>query len=225
MNDKYEIFLTEDGSHSIRIKDTKITFHSKNGAIQESKHVFIENGLQYWIQQLGHNKKSVTIFEVGFGTGLNALLTAMAAAKNSINIVYYTIDKHPLPVEVYTSLNYTDLLREHELYKTIMQKGWEQLLYISPFFKLYKSKSDLCSYKFNTSIDIIYFDAFAPEDQSDMWSEAVYKQLYLALNFGGVLVTYCSKGSVRRALANVGFMVEKLPGPPGKREVIRAIKR
>ncbi|MEE6186435.1 tRNA (5-methylaminomethyl-2-thiouridine)(34)-methyltransferase MnmD [Niabella digestorum] len=219
----YEIFMTDDGSHSVRVGNTDVTFHSTKGALRESRHVFLDNGFLYWLQQQPSSKK-LTVFEVGFGTGLNALLTAIAATQNRIDVHYHAVDLYPLPVEIYSRLNYPELLGEPELYKIIMQTGWEQLLYVSPFFRLHKSKSDLLDYTFKVKVDVVYFDAFAPEDQPEMWVQHVYTKIYEALNPGGVLVTYCSKGVVRRALHQAGFTVVKLPGPPGKREVIRAIK-
>ena len=185
--------------------------------------MFVESGLLHWLQKEGR-KKSITVFEAGLGTGLNALLTAKTAAKNSINVVYYAVDLYPLPVEIYSRLNYAALLQEPELYKMIMQTGWEQLLFITPFFKLHKSKTDLLSYAFKTKADVIYFDAFAPEDQPEMWSDAIYNKMYEVLEPGGILVTYCSKSIVRKGLQQAGFVIEKLKGPPGKREIIRAVK-
>lgn len=220
---KYEIFKTEDGSDSVRFVGTDITFHSKNGAVQESQLVFIENGFQYYIQQHPGRKK-INIFEVGFGTGLNTLLTAKAAAANSVDVIYQAIDLHPLPIEIYSKLNYPYILNELELYKTIMQTDWNQLLYIGAFLKLKKIKAEFQFYTFNDIFDIIYFDAFAPDDQEEMWGVEIYKKLYDALSAGGVFVTYCSKSAVRKDLEEVGFSVEKLNGPPGKREIIRAVK-
>ena len=223
MNRKYEIITTDDGSHTLQLPGTAITFHSTKGAIQESEHVFIQTGFDYCISRFPE-KKTIRVFEVGFGTGLNALLTAMAAARNGKNVVYEAIDLHPVPGDIYARLNYPQLLDRVELYKTIMQTGWEQLLYISPFFKLHKIKADLRHYSFREPFDIIYFDAFAPGDQDEMWSGEICKKIFDALNSGGVLVTYCSKSIVRKTLEAAGFHVEKIPGPPGKREIIRALR-
>lgn len=219
---EYEILITEDGSDTLRLKGTEITFHSTKGAIQESNHVFIETGFRYFLNR--NAKKSIAVFEVGFGTGLNALLTAKAAMTNSRNVVYYGIDNYPLPVEIYSRLNYPAILNEGELYKIIMQTDWNQLLFINAFFKLKKIREDWKSHLLTQTFDIIYFDAFAPDDQEEMWTEDIYKKMYDALCEGGVLVTYCSKSKVRKGLEQVGFIVEKLEGPPGKREIIRVIK-
>lgn len=220
---EYEIIITDDGSHSVRLKDTEITFHSTRGAIQESNHVFIESGFQYFISN--NSKKDLSVFEVGFGTGLNALLTAKAAMANRKQVSYFAIDEFPLPQEIYSKLNYATIINEPELYKIIMQTGWDQLLFINGFFKLNKIRKSFLDYSFNRQFDIIYFDAFAPFDQPDLWTEEVYKKIYDALEPNGVLVTYCSKSIVRNGLSAVGFEVEKLAGPPGKREIIRALKK
>jgi len=220
---KYEIIETGDGSHTLKLAGEKITFHSDRGAIQESQHVFIKTGLEHFMRK-SEQDRPVAVFEVGFGTGLNALLTAMAATRNHIEVIYYTIDRYPLPAEIYNKLNYPVLLQEPALYESVMQADWEMLLPVTPFFSLQKINDDLGSYTFNRQFDIIYFDAFAPDDQEEMWTEVIYRKIYKALNPGGVLVTYCSKSNVRRALIQAGFLVEKLPGPPGKREIIRANK-
>jgi len=215
--------MTEDGSHTVRLKNSEITFHSGRGAIQESQHVFISAGFQYYIQH--KTKKEISVFEVGFGTGLNVLLTAIVASRSDKQVVYYAVDEYPLPMEIYANLNYASILNEEELYKIIMQTGWNQLLLMNGFLKLDKTKISLADYNFDRNFDIIYFDAFAPDDQAAMWTEAIFKKLYDALNDDGVLVTYCSKSIVRKRLHAVGFTVEKLKGPPGKREIIRALKR
>lgn len=220
---KYEIIETEDGSHTLRLGETNVTFHSTRGAIQESMHVFIQSGFDYFTQQRP-SQKVVKIFEVGFGTGLNALLTAIAARKKSKQVVYKAIDLHPLPGDIFNRLNYPQILNEVELYRTIMQTGWEQLLYADPFFKLQKIRMGLEQYAFTEQHHIIYFDAFAPEDQEEMWSEAICKKMFDSLEAGGILVTYCSKSIVRKTLQVAGFQIEKIPGPPGKREIVRAIK-
>lgn len=220
---KYEIIETGDGSHTLKLAGTNISFHSDRGAIQESQHVFIKTGFDYFMQKAAP-EQPLAIFEMGFGTGLNALLTAIAAYQKHKEVVYYAIDRYPLPAEIYTGLNYPALLKAPVLYKSLMQAGWEELLPVAPFFSLQKINNDLSSYTFNRKFDIIYFDAFAPDDQEEMWTETICKKMYDALNAEGLLVTYCSKGNVRRALAQAGFTVEKLAGPPGKREIVRANK-
>ncbi len=220
---KYEIIETEDGSHTLRLADTLVTFHSNRGAIQESAHIFIQSAYEYFVQN-NPSLKELKIFEVGFGTGLNALLTAIAARKSGRQVVYRSVDLYPLPGDVFSRLNYAEILNERELYKTIMQTPWEQLIYIDPFFKLQKINIDLAQYELTTKYDIIYFDAFAPEDQQEIWDLSIFIKLFNALESGGVLVTYCSKTIIRRALESAGFVVEKIPGPWGKREIVRARK-
>jgi tRNA U34 5-methylaminomethyl-2-thiouridine-forming methyltransferase MnmC len=220
---EYEIIETGDGSHTLKLAGEKITFHSDRGAIQESQHVFVKTGFDHFIQKSVPGEP-VAVFEVGLGTGLNALLTAIAATQKHKEVLYYSIDRYPLPAEIYTKLNYPDLLKAPVLYKAIMQAGWEELLPVAPFFSLQKINGDLSNYTFNRQFDIIYFDAFAPGDQEEMWTETIYGKMYDTLHPGGLLVTYCSKGNVRRALVQAGFTVEKLAGPPGKREIIRANK-
>ncbi|MCH5597652.1 MnmC family methyltransferase [Niabella ginsengisoli] len=155
---------------------------------------------------------------------MNALLTATTAARFSKNVLYHAIELNPLPAEVYSKLNYSQILKQPELYKAIMQTGWEQMLFISPFFKLKKINDDLLKYLFTDRIDIIYFDPFAPEDQSEIWSDTIYEKMFNVLNNEGILMTYCSKSVVRKALQQAGFAVEKLQGPRGKREIVRAVK-
>ncbi|WP_114789010.1 tRNA (5-methylaminomethyl-2-thiouridine)(34)-methyltransferase MnmD [Niabella yanshanensis] len=220
---KYEIVETADGSHTLKLVDTDITFHSKKGAIQESLHVFIQSGFDYFARE-NPTEKVVKIFEVGLGTGLNALLTAKAARKKNKQVVYKAVDLYPLGGDIFNLLNYPQILDEIELYRAVMQTGWEQLIYVNPFFKLQKIRVGLEQYTFTEPQHIIYFDAFAPEDQEEMWTEPICKKMFDALESRGVLVTYCSKSVVRRALVSAGFMVEKIPGPPGKREIVRAIK-
>lgn len=220
---KYEIMDTEDGSHTLKIPGTDITFHSKRGAIQESVHVFIQSGLQYFLHR-NPLEGTVRIFEAGLGSGLNALLTAIAARDNGKQVAYSAVDLYPLPDDIISRLNYPQILNEADLYREIMQAGWGQWLSVASFFRLRKIRASLVDYVFNEPYHIIYFDAFAPEDQEDMWSDAIFSKLFNAIVAGGVLVTYCSKSIVRKALQQAGFKVEKIPGPPGKREIVRAVK-
>lgn len=220
----YEIIISGDGSHSLQIKESEITFHSMYGAIQESQHIFIEAGLRYF-KTRNPSAKTIKIFEAGFGTGLNALLTAIVAPELKTSIEYYSVDLYPLPNSLFLQLNYADALNAYELYKTITQAGWNQLVFIAPFFKLNKIHADLTGFSFHDKFDIIYFDAFAPNDQPELWTERMFSKIGEALNPRGVLVTYCSKVSVQKALKNAGFVIEKPAGPPGKREMLRAIKK
>lgn len=216
---KVEIIKTEDGSNTLYVPDLNENYHSINGAIQESMHVYINTGLR------GSKKVDVKILEIGFGTGLNALLSYIEAQKTNINIVYHSIEKYPLGNEIVGKLNFPDILGSQ--YRPIFSKfhsnAWDTDLNISNFFQLKKINADINNYEIPSRYDMVYFDAFAPEVQPEIWSERNFKKIKEAMNRGGILTTYSSKSIVRRKLRNVGFKVEKLPGPPGKREIIRAI--
>jgi tRNA U34 5-methylaminomethyl-2-thiouridine-forming methyltransferase MnmC len=223
MSIKYQIIETGDGSHTLTIKDTDITFHSRKGAIQESDYIFIKCGVQYYLQK-NPSAASFAVLEVGFGTGLNALLTAMMAARNKKEIKYTAIDLNPLAEDIYSKLNYAQILNQDALYEAIMKAPWDERELVYPFFKLSKINDDLLLHVFSERFDIIYFDAFAPTDQPEMWDDSICKKMFDVLNSGGALVTYCSKSVVRKAFVKAGFVVEKLPGPLGKRDIVRAIK-
>ncbi len=220
---EYEIFKTRDDSHSVQLVGSFVSFHSMYGAIQESMNVFIKNGLEFFIEKYSEDR-TIALFEVGFGTGLNAVLTAKTALQHGKSIVYHTIDLYPVPPQIYKQLNYDKVLQMPNLHQAIMQSSWNEELPINQFFVLEKIKADFINFSFLQKYDLIFFDAFAPEDQEEMWSDAVFKKIFDALATDGVLVTYCSKSVVRKALQCAGFTVEKLPGPQGKREVVRAIK-
>jgi tRNA U34 5-methylaminomethyl-2-thiouridine-forming methyltransferase MnmC len=214
--------VTDDGSHSIFVPDLDEHYHSTHGAIQESEHVFIKSGLELCL------KKKITIFEVGFGTGLNAFLAFRYAMKHRCEIEYITIEKYPLSQQEYETLNYAKIIDPtlEEYFKNIHYCGWNQTEKIHPYFSIHKIEGDLRSTNIDTfhSFDIVFFDAFAPNKQPDLWDEQVYHEIYNQCHQGAMLVTYCSKGSVRRGFIQVGFRVERIPGPPGKKEMIRAIK-
>lgn len=218
-----QLIKTGDGSHTIGIPGKGITYHSTHGAIQESRHVFIEAGLLPLLSA----HPSLAVLEVGFGTGLNALLTLQKAVNFNKQISYTAIEPYPLQQNEYTLLNYAGVLHDDSLqplFLAMHQSQWNKVVDISPLFSLHKISAGIEEVVLKNTFDVIYYDAFAPNDQPEMWTEAVFRQMFGVLNPGGVLVTYCSKGAVRRALQAVGFMVSKLPGPPGKREIIKAIK-
>lgn len=217
-----QIIQTKDGSHSIYLPQMDEHYHSTHGAIVESEHIFIKNGLLAQSEE----KQDVVIFEVGMGTGLNVLTSFIAAQKKGIRIDYHTIEAFPLKWNELDSLNYEELLGiDKKLLKDIHQGNWNQCLELSPNFKLYPYHSDLKTFNHTLAYDLIYFDAFAPEKQEEMWSEEIFSRLFKALKEGGCLVTYCVKGEIRRRLQKVGFKVEKLTGPiGGKREMCRAWK-
>jgi tRNA U34 5-methylaminomethyl-2-thiouridine-forming methyltransferase MnmC len=225
MSPQRTIQLTTDGSHTVAIPSLDITYHSRHGAVNESLHVFIEAGLNYWLQQ--HNTKQVRIFEMGFGTGLNALLTYIEAAKDNLSIHYSSIEQFPLEKEIVASLNYCETLQRSDLagfFTSMHAAAWNEDIHLSPFFTLHKLQASLLELQLERKYDLVYYDAFAPNAQPELWTVEVFKKLFDALNDGGVLVTYCSKGDVRRALIAAGFTVSKIPGPPYKREMLRAVK-
>jgi tRNA U34 5-methylaminomethyl-2-thiouridine-forming methyltransferase MnmC len=217
-----KVILTEDDSHSIYLPELDETYHSIHGAIQESNHVFIEAGLNFW---LSNNTEipSVKILEFGFGTGLNTLLT-VAEVDVSINVNYHSLEKYPLPKEITQSLNYGEVLHNAELFDRIHDATWGETQPILPNFSINKIKTDFRDYVNGTACDIIYFDAFAPSKQPELWTKSIFESCYQFLNKGGVLVTYSAKGQLKRDLTSIGFVVDSLPGPPGKFEITRAIK-
>ena len=218
------IITTKDGSHSIEISGTNDIYHSRFGAIQESLHVYIEAGLKPLLQ--AHSQ--INIFEMGFGTGLNALLTLIEAEKNQQNIYYETVELFPLEEELLSTMNYCGQLKRPDL-KNIFEKlhscEWDKEIIITPYFSFKKRKIDLINYTLPDFINLIYYDAFAPTAQPELWQKEIFSSLFSQLSSKAALVTYCSKGKVKRAMQAAGFHVEKLQGPPGKREMIRAIKR
>jgi tRNA U34 5-methylaminomethyl-2-thiouridine-forming methyltransferase MnmC len=221
---KREIIVTKDGSHTVEIPEMNVTYHSHHGAVQESMHVFIEAGLRYQLAQANDHDLPVRVFEMGFGTGLNAFLTAIEASERKINIHYTTVEMHPLSLEEAGVLNYSGVLGEQEVFERLHQCQWGTDCAISSYFTLRKEQTDLSQFTSDKSFDLVYFDAFAPSAQPELWTEAIFKKVFNMIRAKGILVTYCSKGSVRRAMEAVGFAVTKLPGPPGKREIVRSEK-
>jgi tRNA U34 5-methylaminomethyl-2-thiouridine-forming methyltransferase MnmC len=216
------IIKTGDGSDTITIPEMNVSYHSKHGAIQESMHVFIKAGFHYIINQ--STIQPINIFEMGFGTGLNAFLTAIEASNRKTKVHYVGVEKYPLTKEEISLLNYSETLKHAELFQTIHQSSWNEDIELNEFFTLRKINENFINYSTDQLFNIVYYDAFAPIAQPELWVEEIFKKLYSMLLPGGILVTYCSKGSVRRAMQAAGFQVEKIPGPPGKREMMRAIK-
>jgi len=216
-----EIITTADGSKTIQIKDWDEQYHSKHGAIQEAYHVFIKHGLNLF------KNRDLSILEIGFGTGLNALITLLESPKLKLNINYKGVEAFPVSADELKQLNYLEELKANsfnEAFNTMHTSPWDTELLISEAFKLYKQKSDFKDIIDVDVHDLIYFDAFGARVQPELWTEAVFELMYNTLKANGVLVTYSAKGSVRRAMQAVGFQVERLPGPPGKREMLRATK-
>jgi tRNA U34 5-methylaminomethyl-2-thiouridine-forming methyltransferase MnmC len=221
---KRKLIFTSDGSHSISVPDLDVTYHSIHGAIQESKHVFIEAGLKSTGSPAG---TSLKIFEMGFGTGLNALLTIIEAQKIQINIYYETIEQFPLYKNEISVLNYCNQLNREDLqplFEQLHNCEWEKEIKLASDFIFRKSKINLLTFETAETFKLIYFDAFDPNVQPELWTKQIFEKMFAMLEPGGILVTYSSKGDVRRALLGAGFAVEKLPGPKGKREMIRALR-
>lgn len=217
------IQTTSDGSQTVAVPELQVTYHSIHGAIQESRHVFIEAGLKLLLKQ----HKIIYIFEMGFGTGLNALLSLQQALQNNQKIFYYAVELFPLQSFEYQTLNYAEQLKNDSLQSYFLQMHeceWEKDIIIHPPFTLHKTNQSLLNFSTTQLFTLIYFDAFAPQAQPELWTKQVFEQMFQLLQKKGVLVTYCSKGDVRRAMLAAGFAVEKLKGPPGKREMIRATK-
>ncbi|HRP55889.1 tRNA (5-methylaminomethyl-2-thiouridine)(34)-methyltransferase MnmD [Agriterribacter sp.] len=218
--------ITADGSHTILEPDLNVTFHSVYGAVQESRHVYIRSGLHYLLAQ--GNASSVNILEVGFGTGLNALLTFLEAKEKNLNIHYHAIEPFPLNAAEWTGLNYCALLNcpgSEPEFKQMHRSSCNTALRLSPAFCLYKDLTTVQEFRARQLFHLLYYDAFAPAVQPGLWTTEVFRKLFNCLQPGGVLVTYCSKGAVRRAMTEAGFSVEKIPGPAHKREMIRTVRK
>lgn len=214
-----KIVITEDGSHSLFVESINENYHSIHGATQESTHVFIKNGLT------NLPLKEINILELGFGTGLNAALTLAYATDNSIKVNYTSIEKFPLKPELYQALNYAEKCGiTEDKYLKLHTSNWGEFQEITPLFRLKKVEGEIQKWMQPASYDMIYFDAFSPDNQPELWSQTVFDNMYKSAKEGAILTTYCAKGVVRRTMQAAGFNVERLPGPPGKREMLRAKK-
>jgi len=207
---------TADGSHTLYVPELDEPYHSIHGAIQESKYIFIEQGLKMC------RKNFIQALEIGFGTGLNALLTALEADRNKKRIHYTTLERYPISLQNARLLNYQALLENSgNVFERIHEAAWETDVEINPFFVLYKTKTDFVTCTLTGMYDVIYFDAFSPNTQPEMWTESCFAKIAAHCYPDAVLTTYCVKGTVRRALQKTGFKVVRLPGPKGKREILR----
>jgi len=231
---KREVIITADGSSTIHIPEWNEQYHSKHGAIQEANHVFIKHGLHHFCEKNSLFKydfkggEAIHILEIGFGTGLNAFITLLEAEKLNLNINYNGAEAYPISEAEIKALNYTKALKAENkagLFKTLHNTVWEKTLKIKEGFNLTKRKQLFSEIKDVGVHNIIYFDAFGARVQPELWTHAIFEIMYRALKPNGILVTYCAKGSVRRAMQTVGFSVERLQGPPGKREMLRATKK
>jgi len=217
-----KIIQTSDGSSSVYLPEWDENYHSKHGAIQEAYHVFIKHGLD-----LFPNGSSLAILEMGFGTGLNCMITYLEAKNRNLSVDYSGLEGYPLKTDLIFDLNHLEQLGaedESEAYQKILSSNWNTYTVITPGFRLSKNEIMFVDYGEELVVDLIYFDAFGARVQPELWTEKIFKKMYDALKENGIIVTYAAKGSVRRAMQAVGFEVERLPGPPGKREMLRGKK-
>lgn len=213
---------TKDGSHTLVSDKFGELYHSHNGSMQEAKHIFIENGLKKC-------ENDICVFEMGFGSGLNAILSYYYAKENSIKINYTTIEAFPVDIETAEKLNYNDFIKENDyndIFGKIHKSSWEKENIISNYFTLHKIKDKIenLDIEIIKKVDIIFYDAFAPNSQANLWETEVLTKMYKLLKPNGFLITYCAKGEFKRTLKNIGFKLVSLPGPIGKREITKALK-
>lgn len=216
-----KVIFTKDGSKTLHMPEHNEQYHSIHGAINEAEHVFIKNGLRECEQD------KLTIFEMGFGTALNAFMTYLESKKTSQNVRYYTIENNPLPLKLVESLEYPDILNarnEESIFSLLHTSEWNALTTITPTFELYKISDDIQKLTLDDKVDLVYYDAFGPRVQADLWTERIFSVISAVMKPESILVTYCAKGEVKRILKRLGFVVETLTGPPGKREMVRAKK-
>ncbi|WP_299779977.1 tRNA (5-methylaminomethyl-2-thiouridine)(34)-methyltransferase MnmD [uncultured Formosa sp.] len=221
-----KFITTADGSSTIYLPDLDETYHSRHGAIQEALHVFIKEGLKYTLEEKP-DLNPISILEIGFGTGLNAFLTCLESKKLNCKINYTGVEAYPVTADDLLHINYSKSINQganESLFNTLHTVAWESKQDISEGFSLLKQQKSFNDITDNALYDIIYFDAFGPRVQPDLWGEAVFKIMFKALKPSGILVTYSAQGNARRAMQAVGFTVARIPGPPGKREMLRAIK-
>ncbi len=219
---KREIIQTSDGSSTIHIPEWNESYHSKHGAIQEAKHVFIKNGFDLFPQE------TINILEIGFGTGLNTFITLLEAEKRNKKIDYHGVEAYPVSSTEIACLNYVTELDAEEkksIFTFIHDCEWNKTQAITPYFSLTKRKHFFNEINDHEKFDLIYFDAFGYRVQPELWSEEIFKKMFTALKPNGILVTYAARGIIKKNMKQVGFIVEKLEGPPGKREMFRAIKK
>lgn len=220
---KRTLFKTGDGSYTLHLPEWDEQYHSKHGAIAEALHVFIKEGLHHWFSE--HGATSVSVLEIGFGTGLNAFLTFLESEKQLFGVQYTGVEAYPLALAEISKLNYTSLLNaSEEIFLKMHQCPWGVPSSLSENFQLTKQQQFFSEINAENKYGLIYFDAFGIRVQPELWTAAIFQKMYAALTPGGVLVTYAANGNARRAMQAVGFKVERLPGPPGKKEMLRGAK-
>jgi tRNA U34 5-methylaminomethyl-2-thiouridine-forming methyltransferase MnmC len=216
-----QLIITSDGSHTIYVPELDEHYHSVHGAIRESEYIFISNGFDYC------HANPISILEIGFGTGLNSLLTAIRSNAGNRKVLYTTIEKYPLPAHVIKQLNYCQFAGEEwrDIFNMIHTSDWNKTVSVSKYFSINKIEDDLITCKLYGTYDLIYFDAFGPDKQPEMWTLDIISKIASITNRYGVFITYSAKGELKRNLRACGFEVSLLPGPPGKRQIIRAVKK
>lgn len=219
---KKEIIISKDGSHTLFVPELNETYHSTHGAYQEAMHVFIKSGLDFIKKE-----QEISIYEIGFGTGLNAFITAIYALKNQTKINYQSIEAYPLDVTITKQLNYIESVDEiyQPIYSKLHEVAWEKWETVNEYFHLKKMHQKLeNTLELDKKADLVYFDAFAPNHQEELWTVESLSKVAACTKKDGVFVTYCAQGQFRRNLKEAGFEVTKITGPPGKREMVRAFK-
>lgn len=247
-----ELQVTKDQSHTLYVPELDETYHSRNGALEEAMYVYIGRGLRDWLLPHGeayqsaarnhgftsdktayltqptadNSRKNISILEIGFGTGLNAWLTALECSLLKVQCNYHSLETIPLPLEWISQLNYTQNVSgsDKEVYMNLHSAEWDKPTTVTPYFSLSKLNTALENFTPTQTFDVIYFDAFAPEKQPELWTKELFRKLFDCLNEGGVIVTYSSKGEIKRMWREIGFDVERLPGPPMKRHMLRGRK-
>lgn len=217
---KRELKITEDGSHTLFVPGLNEHYHSTHGAIQEALHVYLEAGFNHSVENPIH------VLEIGFGTGLNCLLTFLEAEKQNRKVIYHSIELYPIEKEEIDHLNYMELISNppKDIFHKLHEIKWNKEMQLSDNFTLHKLQGDLRDFNFPGEYHLVYFDAFAPDIQPDLWTQKVFENINTKLHENAILTTYCTKGIVKRALRGAGFKIKRLPGPPGKRQMLRATK-
>jgi tRNA U34 5-methylaminomethyl-2-thiouridine-forming methyltransferase MnmC len=225
---RVDLVLTGDGSKTLFLTDRNEHYHSHNGAVQESRHVFIHAGLDYFLKKHLSDNATINILEVGMGTGLNAFLACLYALRfPQIQFRYSAIEPFPIATQLIAKLGYAVFLKAEEhnpVFEAIHSGPFDRFFSVSANTNILKKKEKFEDVQSLENADVVFFDAFSPGVQPELWTAGVFSKIFTLLNPGGLLVTYCAKGEVRRMLKELNFTVERLPGPPGKREMLRAVK-
>jgi len=217
---KISVIFTDDNSMSLQNCTLNESYHSGFGALQESKHIFVKNGLDNFIDNY-----EISVLEFGFGTGLNALLALEFAEKNKIKINYFSIEKYPVELKYIKRLNYHELVpKVGNRFIDLHKADWDKELKVSEFFRLTKIENDFLETKLPSNIDLVFFDAFSPKTQPELWTQELFTNIYKKMNNNALLTTYSAKGIVKQALRNAGFTVKRMIGPIGKHHILNAVK-